>query len=210
MPLAPQLQEAIRGVLRRHPEIRLAMVFGSRARGVAAPDADPDLAVELTRGAELDRLGLMAELRAATGLDVDVVDVSPGRRVSYPLLAALVREGVVVHEGAPTRRQSSAPASSSRPLSTGPGTSGCATPTSNTSPPAPMVDENVIAAKLAELADRIAQALARAVGLRNVVAHVDAPADPELVHRVATTGLDDLEQLSCAVAAWLRSRREDG
>lgn len=100
MSLDPQLQAAIRAVLRHHPEVRLALVFGSRARGVAAPNADLDLAVEVARGAELDRLGLMAEIRSATGLEVDVVDVSPGRRVGYPLLAALVREGVVVHEGA--------------------------------------------------------------------------------------------------------------
>lgn len=55
----------------------------------------------------------------------------------------------------------------------------------------------------------LAQALARAVGLRNVVAHVYAQADPELVHRAATTGVDDLERFSRDVAAWLRSRRED-
>lgn len=79
----------------------MALVFGSRARGVAAPEADLDLAVDVDRDRELDRLGLMAELREATGLDVDIVDVSPGRRVGYPLQAALVRDGVVVHGGAP-------------------------------------------------------------------------------------------------------------
>lgn len=101
MPLDADLQEAVRTVLRRHPEIRVALVFGSRARGVAAPEADLDLAVDVDRDRELDRLGVMAELREATGLDVDVVDVSPGRRAGYPLLAALVRDGVVLHEGAP-------------------------------------------------------------------------------------------------------------
>lgn len=101
MPLDAHLQEAVRTVLRRHPEIRVALVFGSRAREVGSPAADLDVALEVARGAELDRLGLMAELREATGLDVDVVDVSPGRRVGYPLQAALVRDGVVVHEGAP-------------------------------------------------------------------------------------------------------------
>ncbi|HSL84349.1 MAG TPA: nucleotidyltransferase domain-containing protein [Thermoanaerobaculia bacterium] len=101
MPADPQLVASIRPVLARHPEIRLALLFGSRARGVAGPAADLDLAVEVVRGEELDRLGLMAELSSATGLDVDVVDVTPGRRVGYPLLAALVRDAVVVHEGRP-------------------------------------------------------------------------------------------------------------
>lgn len=51
----------------------------------------------------------------------------------------------------------------------------------------------------------LAQALARAVGLRNIVAHLYAQADPELVHQAATTGVDDLERFSHAIAAWLRA-----
>jgi uncharacterized protein YutE (UPF0331/DUF86 family) len=49
-------------------------------------------------------------------------------------------------------------------------------------------------------------ALARAAGLRNVVAHVYAQADPELVLRAATSGLDDLEAFSAEVAAWVKQR----
>lgn len=81
-----------------------------------------------------------------------------------------------------------------------------------------MVDRNVITAKLAELADRVARvrkhrpadadALARATGLRNVVAHVYAQADPEQVYRGASTGLDDLERFSREVAAWIEERSE--
>lgn len=93
-----QLLEDLRSALERRPEVRLALLFGSRARGVAGPEADLDLAVELFGGKELDRLGLMAEIREATGLDVDVVDVTPGRRVGYPLLSALSRDAVVVYE----------------------------------------------------------------------------------------------------------------
>ena len=101
MPADPQLVASVSPVFARHPEIRLALLFGSRARGVAGPAADLDLAVEVARGEALDRLGLMAELASATGLEVDAVDVTPGRRVGYPLLAALVRDAVVVHEGRP-------------------------------------------------------------------------------------------------------------
>lgn len=50
------------------------------------------------------------------------------------------------------------------------------------------------------------EALARAAGLRNVVAHVYAQADPDLVFRAATTGLDDLERFSGEVAGWARAR----
>jgi predicted nucleotidyltransferase len=101
MPDHERLLASLRSVLERHPEVRLALLFGSRARGVAGPEADLDLAVEVTRGEVIDRLGLMAELSAATGLDVDLVDVTPGQRAGYPLLAALVRDGAVVHEGEP-------------------------------------------------------------------------------------------------------------
>lgn len=99
MPVDPDLPAALRPVLELHPEVRLALLFGSRARGVAGPEADLDLAVEVALGEELDALGLMAELSSATGLEVDLVDVTPGRCVGYPLLAALVRDAVVVHEG---------------------------------------------------------------------------------------------------------------
>jgi uncharacterized protein len=92
------LTTTVRSVLERHPEVRLALVFGSRARGVAQPEADLDLAIEAVRGRELDRLALMAELRAATGLEVDVVDITPGRPLGYPLLNALNRDGRVIHE----------------------------------------------------------------------------------------------------------------
>ncbi|MGD2115138.1 MAG: nucleotidyltransferase domain-containing protein [Acidobacteriota bacterium] len=92
-----RLLDSIRSVLERHPEVRLALLFGSRARGADGPEADLDLAVELFRGEELDRLGLMAELRAATGLETDVVDVTPGRCLGYPLLNALNRDGIAVH-----------------------------------------------------------------------------------------------------------------
>jgi hypothetical protein len=53
-----------------------------------------DVAVE----GPVDRLGLAAELAAAAGADVDVVDVEAG---GYPLLRALLRDGLVLHEGEP-------------------------------------------------------------------------------------------------------------
>jgi uncharacterized protein YutE (UPF0331/DUF86 family) len=50
------------------------------------------------------------------------------------------------------------------------------------------------------------EALALATGLRNVVAHVYAQADPELVFRAATDGPDDLDRFSREVAGWVAER----
>lgn len=101
-----------------------------------------------------------------------------------------------------------------------------------------MVDRDLVASKLSELADHltrvrarrkaaaaelardrdaldlvalrdqgvisapVSDALARAVGLRNVVAHGYAGVRPEIIHAAATAGLADLEAFSREVAAW--------
>lgn len=52
----------------------------------------------------------------------------------------------------------------------------------------------------------VAEALARASGLRNVVAHVYGRVDAALVHRAATTGLNDLERFATDVAAWAEAQ----
>jgi uncharacterized protein YutE (UPF0331/DUF86 family) len=49
-------------------------------------------------------------------------------------------------------------------------------------------------------------ALVRAVGLRNVVAHGYAGVDPALVHAAVTTGTYDLDAFAREVAAWLAAR----
>lgn len=48
----------------------------------------------------------------------------------------------------------------------------------------------------------IAQALRKAVGLRNVVAHGYARVDPAAIHSAATGGVADLEAFGQAVASW--------
>lgn len=60
-------------------------------------------------------------------------------------------------------------------------------------------DQHVISAAVSE-------ALARAVGLRNVVAHGYAGVRPEMIHAAATSGLADLEAFSREVAAWTTQR----
>lgn len=83
----------LRAFFAGRPEVRLAIHFGSRARGVEREGSDVDVAVSAS---PLDRLGLMRDLAAATGLAVDVVDLD---RAGYFLLVALLRDGIVVHEG---------------------------------------------------------------------------------------------------------------
>ncbi len=62
-----------------------------------------------------------------------------------------------------------------------------------------MAQQGVIASKTKD-------ALTRAVGLRNVVAHGYAGIDPARVHAAVTLGVLDLDSFSMEVAAWLLSR----
>jgi uncharacterized protein len=85
----------VRRFLRGRVDVRLAIVFGSRARGTATPASDLDVAV---RAPGVDLLELAAELSRVTGHEVDVV---PLEDAGVPLLDRIVREGVGVHEARP-------------------------------------------------------------------------------------------------------------
>lgn len=71
---------------------------------------------------------------------------------------------------------------------------------------------STVAASFARLAEHdvirqeTAQALTRAVGLRNVVAHGYAKVDPQSVHAAVTVGISDLDAFAAEVAAWLVGR----
>jgi predicted nucleotidyltransferase len=85
--------ESLRKALRGRRDIRLALLFGSRAKGRARPDSDADVAV---LGKDLNLFSLMSDLSEAAGVEVDVVSLAdPG----YPLLNALLRDSIVLHEG---------------------------------------------------------------------------------------------------------------
>ena len=89
MPLTPL--ESIRAVLTRHPEIRLAILFGSMASGHASRDSDVDLAVSAERPLKADeKMALMAELAEATGRPIDLIDLNA---VGEPLLGQIVKRG---------------------------------------------------------------------------------------------------------------------
>lgn len=85
--------DALREALKGRKDIRLALLFGSRARGRSRGDSDADVAV---LGEDLDLLSLAADLSGAARVEVDVVSLKdPG----YPLLNALLRDSLVLHEG---------------------------------------------------------------------------------------------------------------
>lgn len=72
----PTAQEVIRSVLERHPEIRIALLFGSLAAGKGRRDSDLDLAVAAAQPLSADqKTALIAELAQATGRPVDLVDL---------------------------------------------------------------------------------------------------------------------------------------
>ena len=86
------LTDALGTYLASRRGVRLALLFGSRARGTATADSDVDLAVDAP-GLPLEELS--GELSALLGLTVDVLAL---RGMIIPLLEAVVRQGVVVFE----------------------------------------------------------------------------------------------------------------
>lgn len=83
---------ALRRVLARFPQLTLALVYGSVARGTPQPDSDLDIAVASERGAltEEERMGIIGALAQETGRPVDLVDL---QAVSPLLLSEILRHG---------------------------------------------------------------------------------------------------------------------
>lgn len=90
------MNEAVADLLRQalagRTEVRLAILFGSTARGTDRADSDVDVAV---LGRELDQLALATELTRAVRREVQIVDLDA---VGFPMLQAIVRDGVIVAE----------------------------------------------------------------------------------------------------------------
>lgn len=87
----PSVDSLVLTVLAQHPEIRLAILFGSMASGEGRAESDLDLAVDagMPLGAEA-RIALIGELGEATGRPVDLVDLCS---VGEPLLGQIVVHG---------------------------------------------------------------------------------------------------------------------
>lgn len=85
------IETSIQAALVRHPEIRLAILFGSLATGEERLDSDVDLAIDAGRlfdGAS--KMLLMAEIAECTGRPVDLVDL---RAIGEPLLGQILKYG---------------------------------------------------------------------------------------------------------------------
>lgn len=84
--------DMLRRSLSGRTDLRIAVLFGSEARGTSSVDSDIDLAVDAI---DVDLLELSANLVSSLDREVDVLDL---RDATIPMLERIVREGVVVHE----------------------------------------------------------------------------------------------------------------
>ena len=86
-----QLQ-ALLEALRKQPNVRLAVLFGSVARGVQRPDSDLDLLVRLRHDTPEKRADLVDALERIAGRRVQLVSIAQAEKAPL-LLADIVREG---------------------------------------------------------------------------------------------------------------------
>jgi len=86
------LNNRIRQILSRQGGIRLAILFGSLARGYATPQSDLDLAVLTDAPLSSEaKMTLIGELSQAIGRPVDLIDL---RVAGEPLLGQILKHGV--------------------------------------------------------------------------------------------------------------------
>jgi predicted nucleotidyltransferase len=110
------LLAALRAALRTEPNVRLAVVYGSAARGDDTPGSDVDLLVSLQKDAPDAAVRLAVRLESALGREVDVARLNRVARTAPLLLLQALDEGRVVvdrdhewpllqaHRGAVARR----------------------------------------------------------------------------------------------------------
>ena len=84
--------QAIQDVLSRHPEVLLAYLFGSLAKGSSRPDSDLDIAVQTLSPLTPDsKMALIEDLAVATGRAVDLIDL---HEAGEPLLGEILQYGI--------------------------------------------------------------------------------------------------------------------
>jgi predicted nucleotidyltransferase len=92
------LEDRIREVLQRRPEVIGAYLFGSRARGEHSACSDVDLALCFDGPADLERTLLLEdEIERATGVAVDIVDLA--RAGAFLALDAIRGERIFERDG---------------------------------------------------------------------------------------------------------------
>lgn len=83
--------DQVKSVLARHPEVRLAILFGSQATGRARLDSDVDAAVLCDGPMDAPhKMAMIAELADATGRAVDLIDLAT---VGEPMLGQVLQHG---------------------------------------------------------------------------------------------------------------------
>ncbi len=76
------------------PEVEIAILFGSLARGLAGPSSDVDIAIAQTRPLTTDeKIKLIESLSLVTGRPVDLVDL---REAGEPLLGQILQGRLLV------------------------------------------------------------------------------------------------------------------
>jgi predicted nucleotidyltransferase len=90
-PLLSNLLEA----LRKQPNVRLAVLFGSAARGEERPESDLDLLVRLRRDDPETRAGIVDDLEAAGGRRVHLVSLAQAEEAPL-LLADVLADGRIL------------------------------------------------------------------------------------------------------------------
>ena len=86
-----ELKQAILAAISIHPDIRLAILFGSLAKGEGQMDSDLDLAIDAGHRLTADeKIALISALAERTGRPVDLVDLHV---VGEPLLGQILRHG---------------------------------------------------------------------------------------------------------------------
>jgi predicted nucleotidyltransferase len=94
----PLGSERVAGVLKRHPSVLAALLFGSRARGSPAEGSDFDIAILAEQPLTLEELeGIAAELAAALGVPADKVDVVDLQAAPNELLYKVIRDGELLY-----------------------------------------------------------------------------------------------------------------
>jgi predicted nucleotidyltransferase len=90
--------EQVAAALANHPDIQLAIVFGSVAQGSAKRESDVDVAIQAARPMNAEeKLQLIGQLAAATGRPVDLIDL---RTVGEPLLGQILKHGKMIRGSA--------------------------------------------------------------------------------------------------------------
>lgn len=78
-------------MLAKHPQIQLAILFGSMATGAAHPASDVDLVVAADRPLSADQeIQTMTDLATAIGGPVDLIDLD---RIGEPVLGPILKHG---------------------------------------------------------------------------------------------------------------------